>query len=480
MKKYKNNDLINKTKEKIIKLPISKFIDSKFREYAIYVLEQRGIPNFYDALTPVQRFILKNTPTSFTKTLTVIGKCIQDGYHHGDASLIGALNKLARPFGTAMKILEGDGFFGTEVSPSPAAPRYTSVRLSKEANEIINKYNHLTVKDPEGSYHPLWLDIPIGLLIPIVGIAVGYKTTILPRRLKDIQEFLQGKRKNLKPYFEGFNGKIEKYKNLDKSWIISSNIEIVDKKIMIREIPPILKYDSVIKKFDYLINKYENNIRIINNSNIKVNIDVIYLGKNEDEWEDIKRFVQKMFSVIVTEVPVFVKDNTILVYNSIEEYLEDYKWQITRLNFKNTLYEKDKLSFDLKFNYAKELFIEFILEKKRTLDEIDNWLKKYDKDIISRLETMTAKKFTKDELNITKEKIKQLKEELKNKEKELKIHEKIFNNCPDPTIKRGIESKIHSIDLFETTDIDTIDDIIIWNGQDVYDENEINDTENNE
>jgi len=81
----KQKDLTKpKHKEKIIKLPISKFIDSKYRDYAVYVLEDRGIPNFYDALTPVQRYILKNTPTSFVKTLTVVGKVIQDGYHHGD------------------------------------------------------------------------------------------------------------------------------------------------------------------------------------------------------------------------------------------------------------------------------------------------------------------------------------------------------------------------------------------------------------
>lgn len=83
--KKKSKDLTKpKHKEKIIKLPISKFIDTKFRDYAIYVLEQRGIPNFYDALTPVQRFILKNSPTSFQKTLSVVGNAISDGYHHGN------------------------------------------------------------------------------------------------------------------------------------------------------------------------------------------------------------------------------------------------------------------------------------------------------------------------------------------------------------------------------------------------------------
>jgi DNA gyrase subunit A len=81
----KTKDLTKpKVKEKIIKLPVSKFINSKFRDYSLYVLTSRGIPSFYDALTPVQRFILKNTPTSYVKTLSVIGSAIKDHYHHGD------------------------------------------------------------------------------------------------------------------------------------------------------------------------------------------------------------------------------------------------------------------------------------------------------------------------------------------------------------------------------------------------------------
>lgn len=72
------------TKDKIIRLPISKFIDTKFRDYSLYVLCERGIPNFYDALTPVQRYILKNAPASYQKSLSIIGKVIADGYHHGD------------------------------------------------------------------------------------------------------------------------------------------------------------------------------------------------------------------------------------------------------------------------------------------------------------------------------------------------------------------------------------------------------------
>jgi len=386
-----------------------------------------------------------------------------------NSSLEKAVNKLARSFGNAMSILEGDGFFGTESSPSPAAARYTSVKLSSVVHNIINKYNYLTTREPEGPYDPLWLDLPIGLVSPIVGLSVGYKTTILPRKLKDIEDFLAGKIKHLKPYFEGFGGKIEKYNSIDKSWIISSTIGVEDKRVLIRDIPPILKYDTVLKKLDYLINKFESNIRIVNNSKIKVNIDIVYTGKDENEFNDIVNFITKTFSIIVTESPVFVKDGNVLTYDSIEQYLEDYRWQIIRLKFKNIQYERNKLSFDSEFNHAKEKFILFMISKKRTNEEIDTFLAAYSKEIGERLERMTARKFTADELELTKQTIKELEKELKQKEKELIDAESAFNKYPDPTLKRGIANKKNVVNLFETEDISIIDDVVIWDGNDVYD-----------
>lgn len=473
MRKAKHTKDLTKParKEKIIKLPISKFIDTKFRDYAVYVLEARGIPNFYDALTPVQRFILKNSPTTFQKTLSVVGRSIEDGYHHGNASLEGAINKLARPFGNAMQLLEGSGFFGTEVSPSPAAARYTSVKLSGLANGIINKYNYLTTREPEGPYDPLWMDVPIGLVSPIVGIAVGYKSTVLPRKLKDIQDFLAGKRKNLKPYFEGFNGTIEKFKEADNAWLISSKVVTEDRKLLIREIPPILKYESVLKRLDHLFNKYEGNIRIVNNSNITINIDVIYTGKIKEEWEEIQTFIHKTFSVIVTEGVVFVKDGAALTYDSVEQYLEDYKWQVARLNCNNLKYEMTKLDFDLRFNIAKEQFIGFILAKKRSVQEIDDWYSTNcpNKDVSERLERMTTKKFTTDELKETRHTIVELTNALKDKKLELKLADEAFSTYEDPTLKRGIVSRKTAISLFESDDMEMINDIMVWNGGDVYD-----------
>jgi len=73
-----------KIKQKIIKLNISDQVDVNYRNYAIYTLENRGIPAFDDALTNVQRIILNNAKGSFDKTLSLVGDCIKDGYHHGN------------------------------------------------------------------------------------------------------------------------------------------------------------------------------------------------------------------------------------------------------------------------------------------------------------------------------------------------------------------------------------------------------------
>lgn len=390
--------------------------------------------------------------------------------HVHNSSLTGALNKLARPFGNALQILDGYGFFGSEVSPDPAAARYTSVKLSNKSNEIINKYKYLTTREPEASYHPFWLDVPIGLTTAISGIAVGYNTKMLPRKLEHIKEFLAGKRKNVKPYFEGFNGEIVKFKGMSNAWMLSSIIKVEGKRIQIKEIPPVLKYIAALKKLDSIISKYEGLVRIVNNSNTVVDIEIIYTGRNNEQFQELESYIRKSFAIIVTENPVFIKDDQVLVYDSIEQYLTDYKWQVLRLQYKNTEYERNTLKFDLEFNEIKSIFIEFILAKKRSNDDIDKFLKEYNKMFRIKLEALTARKFTKDELLATKEMIKHLKTSLVGKLKEFNKIEKIFNKTIDPTLERGIGSKKTAVNLFETDDVEEIDGIMIWNGEDVYEE----------
>jgi hypothetical protein len=242
-----------------------------------------------------------------------------------------------------------------------------------------------------------------------------------------------------------------------------------EKRLEIRELPPILNYTSVLKRLDYLFNRYEGLIKILNNSKKKVNIDIIYTGKNAKEWKEIQEYVEKAFSIIVTECPVFIKDGQVLVYETVEQYLDDYKWQVKRLLWKNTEYERNWLSTELIFNRAKEEFVNFILLKKRTVDELDKFLKPYQLDIKARLEGLTSKKFTKDELIATKEKIKELERDLKAKEKDLIKAKAAFDKAKDPTIARGISSKKTTVNLFDAEDLTEVNGVIIWDGEDPFD-----------
>ena len=282
---------------------------------------------------------------------------------------------------------------------------------------------------------------------------------------------MAGSRKSVKPYFEGFTGKIARYKDMPNSWLLTSVISVEGKKIQINDIPPILKYKAVLTKLDKLITEFDGKVRLVNNSNTKVDIGIIYTGKDASEWERLQKYVEKTFAIVVTENPVFIKDSQVLVYESVEQYLDDYKWQLLRLDFKNKEWEKEKLRFDLEFNEAKKLFIEFMLQRKRSDDEVTTFLKKFATSVRPRLEGLTARKFTTDEITATKLEIKRLTKENASKLKELNAARKAFESVLDPTIERGIGSKKNIIDLFDTDDVEeTGDGIIIWDGDDVYDD----------
>jgi len=448
-------------KEKIINLSVSNLINTKFRDYALYVLTSRGIPSFYDSLTPIQRYILMNTPSSFSKTVAVVGKVIQSGYHHGSASVESSISRLARPFGNSFQLLEGYGFFGTEVTPNAAAARYTSVKMHNKADEILKRYNYLNTKS-EDSYDPFWIDIPIGLTQAIIGIAVGYKTMILPRKLDDIKDYLAGKRKSIKPFFKDFKGTIKRHKEVKTSWILKANLKVENKTITVTDVSSLIKFSTLLNKIEKLINEYDNKLKINNNSDTKVNLEIIYTGIRKDEFREIKEKVDKITSIIVSENVVFIKDSDVLVYDNLEEYLDDYKWQILRLRTKDSMYLRDKITDDILFNESKKKFITFMLQKKRSLGETDTFLSKYSKDIKTRLENLTSKRFTSTELTKVTSLILELKKELIKAKAIYTAANVIFKKAIDPTIKRGTKTQA-TVNLLE----DFIDDDVI-DGIDVY------------
>lgn len=439
--------------KKPIWLTVSDHIDNNFREYALYTLESRGIPHFYDGLTNVQKMILINAPTNFNKTIKLVGDCISDGYAHGNLSLESAISKLAKPFNVAEQLLEGDGFFGTPVNEDAAAARYTSVKINPNIKKIISKYSHFTKKNEDGVYDKISMDIPVGLSTTIIGIGVGYKATILPRSLEDIRKFLDGKIKKINPKFKNFNGKIEKYQNFDKTWLLSGVTERhdLDRKIYIKELPPLMKYSSFLKKMERIMEDYPN-VRIHNYSSDTVNICLYYKGAKDGEWVSFCEKVEKQTKLLITETIVFIKDRAVLQYDSIEQYLTDYKWHVAKLDWENTLYELRTKTSELEFQEAKLKFLEFISDNpKMEESKVNRFLSKYDERIKSRLESITLKRMNLTEIENTKSKINEMKDDIIKHTLDERIKFDIYNSLEDPTKSRASNTKRNKVDLFDDT-----------------------------
>jgi DNA gyrase subunit A len=193
----------------------SDYIRRTSREYGIYTLDHRAIPALTDGLKSSQRialWLLRNKSEK-TKTIALAGQMIaSELYLHGDKSAADAISMLAGPFCNNNPLVHGIGAFGTRANPTSfAAPRYTSVKRNKIAQDVLYVDldvvpmvdNHDGSNQMPGTFLPL---IPLVLLNGVNGIATGWSTTILPRRYEDlvgaVQDVLSRKPiRNLMPQY---------------------------------------------------------------------------------------------------------------------------------------------------------------------------------------------------------------------------------------------------------------------------------------
>ncbi len=419
-------------------LSITDQINQKYRDYALYVLQSRGIPNFYDSLTPVQRIIIENSPNSFNKTIGLVGEVIRTGlYHHGDSSLAGAISKLARPFGCAFSVLEGDGFFGSPVNPNPSAPRYTSVKISQTVKQIVEKHSDLNEENEEGGHDWLHVEVPVGLLTHIVGIAVGYRSNILPRRMEDIVEYLDGKNKLLKPYFKDFDGKIYKFGTDDKTWIIESGFEVNEKKKTIRifDLAPIMRYDSFMSKILLKMDLAGYDYYVQNNSQSKCDLTVTLRTLKPDEFTKAVQMLKKQTQIVIKEDIVFIKDGGVMEFESIKEYLDSFKVHLEEVRLKRLKRDELDLRANLEFLEAKLKFLIFMSQKKRTNKEILTFLDGFVKWISQKLSAIQIVKLSADHIKETEEEIKRIKAEIKRVQAEIKKQEVVVKKIVSETKK---------------------------------------------
>lgn len=202
---------------------LKSIVDNEAKDYAIYTVENRAIPNLIDGFKPVQRFVIaraldlsRGNKDKFHKLASVAGGVADLGYHHGEGSAQEAGSLMANTWNNNYPLLDGQGNFGSRLVKSAAASRYIFCRISDNFRKIYKDTEIAPVhKDkehvPPAFYLPV---IPTVLLNGVRGIATGYSTSILPHSFSSVVECtkaaLRGEFMEPEVEFPKFNGKIVK------------------------------------------------------------------------------------------------------------------------------------------------------------------------------------------------------------------------------------------------------------------------------
>ncbi|HHY01895.1 MAG TPA: DNA gyrase subunit A [Paracoccus sp.] len=170
-----------------------------YLDYAMSVIVSRAIPDLRDGLKPVHRRVLfamhesGNTHDKpYRKSARPVGDTMGKYHPHGDASIYDALVRMAQGFSMSLTLLDGQGNFGSMDGDSPAAMRYTEVRMARVANWLLADIDKDTVdfqdnydgKDREPTVLPA--RFPNMLVNGAGGIAVGMATNIPPHNLGEV------------------------------------------------------------------------------------------------------------------------------------------------------------------------------------------------------------------------------------------------------------------------------------------------------
>ncbi|RJQ27400.1 MAG: DNA gyrase subunit A [Peptococcaceae bacterium] len=184
---------------RVVSVDLNEEMKHSYLDYAMSVIVGRALPDVRDGLKPVHRRILYAmhglgmTPDKpHSKSAHVVGEVLKKFHPHGDVAVYDALVRLAQNFSCRYPLVDGHGNFGSVDGDSPAAMRYTEVRMARITMEMLNDIEKDTVdfipnydgRDKEPVILPA--RIPNLLVNGSAGIAVGMATNIPPHNLGEV------------------------------------------------------------------------------------------------------------------------------------------------------------------------------------------------------------------------------------------------------------------------------------------------------
>ncbi|CAI8454863.1 MAG: DNA gyrase subunit A [Cryomorphaceae bacterium] len=184
--------------ERIIPVNIEEQMKSSYIDYSMSVIVSRALPDVRDGLKPVHRRVLYGmhdmgvtSTKSYKKSARVVGDVLGKYHPHGDSSVYDTMVRMAQEWSLRYMLVDGQGNFGSIDGDSPAAMRYTEVRMRKIAEDMLIDIEKDTVEwqlnFDDSLKEPTVLPTRIpGLLVNgASGIAVGMATNMPPHNLTE-------------------------------------------------------------------------------------------------------------------------------------------------------------------------------------------------------------------------------------------------------------------------------------------------------
>ena len=191
--------------QEILPVNLEDEMRQSYLDYAMSVIVGRALPDVRDGLKPVHRRVLfamqvlgNDFNKPYKKSARVVGDVIGKYHPHGDTAVYDTIVRMAQPFSLRYMLVDGQGNFGSVDGDSPAAMRYTEVRMAKLAHQLLADIDKDTVNwlpnYDESEYEPAVLPtrVPNLLINGSSGIAVGMATNIPPHNLNEVIGALLG------------------------------------------------------------------------------------------------------------------------------------------------------------------------------------------------------------------------------------------------------------------------------------------------
>ncbi|VBB18314.1 DNA gyrase/topoisomerase IV [Yasminevirus sp. GU-2018] len=391
-----------------MQVPFSDFIDRDLIFFS-NTDNDRSIPSVVDGLKPSQRMILhccfkRGRRSKEVKVAQLSGYVSENtDYHHGEASLQGAIIGMAQnyPGSNNINLLKPNGNFGyrRQGGKDHASARYIFTELDpitnfifrEEDDEILNyNYNDDMKVEPD-VFAPI---IPLGLINGSQGIGTGFSNTTPPHNPRDVVTNLKRlindeEPIDMLPWYNGFKGTVEKNPKADNKYIIRGKYRVDGAKVHIEDIPIV---NGWIEPYEA---KMDAKVSVTKDDGLKIesikknpgnnNINMVITFKGQELQKMFKagtleKFLNMTQSLSVTNLNMFNAKGKMTKYDSIEDVLREF------YEYRLGMYEKRKEFFLLKLQNDLDISTYKVKFIKEYLAGTIKIAKKKVTEVISQLE----------------------------------------------------------------------------------------------